>query len=106
MNPNLPTGETMSEGEPTESPMGPEDCVSLSALAMPGDDEQMAAPELGDKVQYTVEGTISRIEGDNAYITREAVNGEPVKGAAPMAPEAPDEMGELRGMAEGMKEEY
>ncbi len=58
--------------------MGNEDCVPLSALGMPDETEQMQSPEEGDPVQYTVEGTISRIEGDNAYVTRTAINGQPV----------------------------
>lgn len=59
---------------------GGEDCVPLSALAMPDADngDQMANPEPGDKVSYTVDGAVTRIEGGNAYVKRDAVNGQPV----------------------------
>ena len=58
-----------------------EDCVSLSSLAMPDPDhgDQMANPAVGDRVTYTVEGTVTRIEGDEAYVKRESVNGQPVQ---------------------------
>jgi hypothetical protein len=57
-----------------------EDCISLDSLAMPDAEngDQMANPEVGDRVQYQVEGTVTRIEGKNAYVKRESVNGEPV----------------------------
>lgn len=87
-----------------------EDCVSLSSLAMPDGEagDQMANPEVGDKVNYQIEGTVTRIEGDNAYVKRESVNGKPVGGEA--AEEEPDpelqaddqERGELGGLAGGM----
>lgn len=86
-----------------------EDCVSLSALAVPGEDEQMESPAVGDKVQYTTEGTITRVEGDQAYVKREAVNGEPVKDVAPQEPAMPAEesdMNDLRSMAEKEPERY
>jgi len=54
------------------------DRVPLSALAVPDEGEQMAPPEPGDKVQYTVEGTVESVEGDQAVVRREAINGEPV----------------------------
>lgn len=82
MTQNQPTGETMSEG----SPMPPEPsampssevCVPLSALASPGEDDQLQTPAVGDRAQFQSEGKISRIEGDNAYVTVESVNGKPV----------------------------
>jgi len=58
--------------------MDSEDCVPVSALASPGEDEQMTTPEVGDIVQYQKEGKITRIEGDNAYVTVQSVNGKPV----------------------------
>lgn len=83
-----------------------EDCVSLKSLAMPDADngDQMANPEVGDKVQYQVEGTVTRIEGENAYVKRDSVNGEPVEGPADGdnedEPDADDqERTELGGMA-------
>lgn len=66
--------------DPNGEEMGNEDCVSLSSLAMPDPEngDQMATPSVGDRVNYTVEGTVSRIEGENAYVKRETVNGQPV----------------------------
>lgn len=82
MMPNLPTDETMSEGSdlpptPAMPPAKMEDCVSLQALAMPDEGERLETPAVGDRVSYQVEGTITRIEGDKAYIAKEAVNGQP-----------------------------
>lgn len=81
--PNLATDETMSEGGPippalSMSPAPMEDSVSLAALAMPNEGEQLETPQIGDRVSYQVEGTISRIEGDRAFVAKEAVNGQPV----------------------------
>lgn len=81
---NKPTGETMSEGSdmPPMAKEGSmdsqEDCVPVSALAQPGEDEQMNPPGIGDVVQYQKEGKVTRIEGDNAYVKVQAVNGKPV----------------------------
>lgn len=49
---------------------------------MPDETEQMQSPEVGDKVQYTVEGTVSRIDGDEAYVKRDTVNGQPINDGA------------------------
>ena len=56
-----------------------EQCVPLMALAMPEEGDQMASPEVGDVVTYTVEGKVTRIEGDMAYVEPETVNGKPVE---------------------------
>lgn len=67
-----------SKDKPGKGAPSAPDCVPLSALNMPDDSEQMQAPEVGDKVQYTVEGTVENITGDNAYIDRTSINGQPV----------------------------
>lgn len=90
--------EEMGEAKPMASM---EDCVPLDALAMPDEAEQMENPAVGDKVQYTVEGTVSRIEGGDAYVTKTAVNGKKVEGKA-AEPEPPDEMAALESEARGM----
>jgi len=54
-------------------------CLPVSALAVDG-----TTPEVGDSVEYTVKGRVSRIEGSEAYVMPETVNGEP----AALAPEA------------------
>lgn len=95
MEPNLPTGETMSEGSPT--PPKPaampssEVCVPLSALASPGEDDQMQTPAVGDRAQVQIEGPISRIEGDNAYIKAESANGKPVTPAEEATHDTPEQ---------------
>jgi hypothetical protein len=73
-------GMGAAEGSMSDS----EVCVPLSALAMPDGEngDQMANPEVGDKVTFTVDGAVTRIEGDNAYVEPEAVNGQPVEGEA------------------------
>lgn len=60
---------------PTE-PDGDEICVPVKSLAMPDESEQMQAPEVGDAVSFTVDGKVTRIEGDQAYVKPESVNGE------------------------------
>jgi hypothetical protein len=90
MMPNMPTGETMSEGsalptmmdEAAERPTGLEQCVPLDALAQPDDEEQLNPPAVGDAVEFTVTGKVSRIEGSMAYVTPETVNGKDVKPSA------------------------
>lgn len=112
MNPNFPTDETLSEGGPVppmpSAPPPAEDAVSLSALAIPGDGERMESPSVGDKVAYQVEGTISRIEGDRAFVTKSAVNGQPCEPDADNAGGAPDQdaddLGKLESDAAAMSQ--
>jgi hypothetical protein len=78
-------------------------CVDLQALAMPDESDQMQPPAVGDKVQANVEGTVSRITGDKAYVTMSAVNGQKVAEAAP----APgDEEANLQQMAASQPDRY
>ena len=85
MTDNKPTGETREEGSdippvPQAKPeaAGMEICVPIDSLAMPGQDEKMNNPGVGDPVQAQVEGTVSRIEGESAYVSVKTVNGKPV----------------------------
>jgi hypothetical protein len=83
-------GATGPPAKPKPSGMAPgELCVPLSALAMPDEGDQLANPEEGDKVTLQVEGKVGRIEGENAYITPETVNGQPVSKEA--EPDAGDQ---------------
>jgi len=112
MNPNLPTGELSQEGidwppvpqDPMASLMGGanEQCVPVAALQQPDDSEQLVTPEVGDAVSYTVEGKISRIEGDKAYVTVETANGKPIADEAEKEPNADDGYAALQQEAEGM----
>jgi len=80
-------------GKDKGSDMGGLDCVPLSALNMPDDQEQMQAPEQGDKVTYSIEGTVEKIEGDEAYVKRESINGQPVQPPSDK-PEQPPQAGD------------
>ena len=56
-------------------------CASLESLSVSG-----TPPSVGDKVEFKTEGTVTRVEGGNAYIEPETVNGSPVmsdQGGAP-----------------------
>ena len=105
MNPNLPTDETFSEGSdmpptpamPAAKPMA-EDCVPVEALAMPDEGDQMQPPAVGDMVNYQVTGKISRIEGNQAYVTRKTVNGQEIHAE----PDADDAGGPSDGDADNM----
>lgn len=102
---NLETGamETplMDEPLPGPAPMAKnEQCVPLDALAMPEEGDEMVAPEVGDPVSYTVEGRVTRIEGDKAYVTPEAVNGKPVEDKAAEPP-----VDEMAGMEQAAAEQ-
>jgi len=57
------------------------DTVSLDALAMPDDQEQMQPPAVGDEVNYQVTGKVVSIQGDVATIAKTSVNGQPVDGS-------------------------
>jgi len=101
MDPNEPTGETMVDNaQPDPAGGGMEMCVPLASLAQPDEGEQMQTPEVGDPVTMTVEGKITRVEGENAYVTPSAVNGREVEQAPASAPM--DEESQLRDMAAGM----
>lgn len=110
MNPNDPTAETLSDGDdsgamgaPTPEPTSPQSgeiCVPLTALAMPDESEAMQPPADGDKVQGNFEATVSRSEGDKAYIKLTSINGEPLASETP-APvdDASGGLGDLQSMA-------
>lgn len=55
--------------------------IPIAALAMPDDQQQMANPEPGDVVTYEVQGKVTRVEGETAYVTPETINGQAVPGA-------------------------
>lgn len=78
MPPATMEGDQAEERGEGEMPMGGmrEVCVPLRALAMPDESEQMEPPAVGDAIQFNGEGKVSRIEGDNAYVTLSAVNGQ------------------------------
>lgn len=113
MDDNMPTGETMNEGSdipPTpnpapkpKAPMGPQISVPLKSLAMPGEDEQMNTPGMGDVVEFHAQGKVASIQGDNAMVALETVNGDPVTPAAAATNDTPgaDEFAQLRQESAG-----
>jgi len=66
---------------------GGEQTVPVRALSVPGEGEELTPPAPGDRVSYTVEGRVSRIDGDMAYVTAESINGEPIEAATEPAGE-------------------
>jgi hypothetical protein len=61
--------------------------VPVNSLAESG-----VPPEEGDKVQFSVEGTVQSVSGSNATLSIDSVNGEPVSEEASETPE--EEQGE------------
>ena len=57
----------------------PEICVPLSALSLPGESGSDVPPAQGDEVDITGKATVSRVEGQYAYLTPTEVNGNPVE---------------------------
>jgi hypothetical protein len=118
---NEPTGETMSEGSDLPgnvTPMqpgpmdkmaatsaGPQVYVPVSAVSQPGEDEHMNAPGVGDVVEFHVQGKIHSIEGDQACVTLESANGEPLTAKAAATSDTqgskPDELAQLREESAG-----
>lgn len=93
----IPDAEDTAEA-PEAAPI--EVAVPLASLAIPDEQENMAAPEVGDKGQAPMEYTVTRIEGENAFITLDAVNGQ--KLGTEKTPTDDDETGQLQQMAAGM----
>ena len=70
------------------NPSGQYTCeVPVNSLAESG-----VPPEQGDKVQYSVEGTVQNISGPTATISIDSINGEPVGEEASETPQ--EEQGE------------
>lgn len=93
-------GQDQGEDEqpPSEIP------IPLAALSQPDDQEQMQTPKQGDSVDFQVTATVSRIEGDCAYVVPSAVNGQPLGDEGDEQTPDPDvqEESDLRQQAQGM----
>lgn len=84
------TDNGADEAAEGEAPMAPgELCVPLAALAQPDEQEQMQPPAPGDKATAQIDYTVTRVEGDNAYITLDGVNGQPINNGSPSDQAAP-----------------
>ena len=107
----MPNDETMNAGGMPPNPDearesgGMEVPVPMEALAMPGEDQKMNNPEIGDPVQMQAEGTVTRIDGSMAFVRVKTVNGKPVDSAAaktanmPQDTDGDNEFSQLRSMA-------
>ena len=93
-----PAPDGMASGSP--SPASTTVTVPLSALASPGEDEQMQTPAVGDLVQFQYEGKIASVQGDNAVVALESVNGKPLTDKAAAThdtqPAGDDEFAQLK----------
>ena len=81
-------------------------CVPAGALQVEGTN-----PEIGDIVDVSISGKVTKIDGDNIYITPETANGEeikPVKSepSKPKRKTAADEENEMRQLAKESDETY
>jgi hypothetical protein len=113
MKPNMPTGETMSEGSafsaggglPPELSGAPAavavtttQVLPVSALAMPDEAEQMEPPKVGDVVNFQVEGKVTAVDGNNATVTLASVNGQAIGEAEDDKAESGNEAESLEGL--------
>jgi hypothetical protein len=74
-------------------------CIPVKALALPGESGEVT-PAAGDEVDFSGTATLTRIEGDKAYLAPKTVNGEQVTTAAPAAEKSlDDEESEMRADA-------
>jgi hypothetical protein len=76
--PDLPEGKDPDGTAQTSSTVTTTDTIPLNALAMPDDQEQMQAPQVGDEVNYQVTGKVVSIDGNTATVQKTSINGEPV----------------------------
>jgi hypothetical protein len=105
MDTTMPMEETPSSGGGGGTTL----TVSVDALAQAGEDDQLETPQVGDKVQASIEGEVLSIEGGKAVVEVTHVNGEEVAEDEPEAAEEPGEeqqFNELKGMAANMPERY
>jgi len=94
-------GQSQDQGADDSGAMDQNEiCVDLDSLSMPDEQEKMQAPEVGDKVQANIEGEVTRIEGNKAYVKMTAVNGQKVDDTA--ASSDADEEASLQAMAQQM----
>ena len=112
-DPPMPPDAAMAGAAPTippdeaEAAGGLEVPVPLEAVAMPGEDDIMNTPSVGDPVQLQAEGKVTRIEGQTAFVSIKSVNGKPVSSEAAKTTDTPpddgsDVMAQLRSEAATM----
>jgi hypothetical protein len=75
-------------------------CVPTSAVSAAGEGEgnDQVAPDVGDSVEVTLGGKVSRVEGGNVYFTPDTANGEPIKAAGDPDAASEDTEGSMDAM--------
>lgn len=53
-------------------------CVPAAAVAASDENGGAVPPGVGDEVEFTVRGNVTRAEGDKVYVTPTSANGEPI----------------------------
>lgn len=69
-------------------------CVPSSAVEAGDEDTgDQVAPSIGDEVEVTLKGKVSRVEGGNVYFTPTEANGQPLGGheSEPMGEDSGDD---------------
>ena len=86
------TMEPMQTEKPIDKtkPSGMEIPVPLDSLSMPGEDDKMNAPAIGDPVQVQAEGTVTKIEGQIAFVSFKSINGKPIDSEAAKTTNTPE----------------
>jgi len=56
-------------------------CVGAEALNLAGETGGAVGPAVGDEVEFSGKGTVTRSEGGEVYFTASEINGQPVMGA-------------------------
>lgn len=97
--PDMPPEAPETGGEPDGDGMAPGLlCVPLEALGQPDEHDQVNTPEVGDKGQASIEYSVAKIEGPNAYLKLDAINGKTIE--EPQGPPTDDaEQAQLSQMA-------
>lgn len=77
-------------------------CVPLKSLALPSEGTGDVSPAVGDEVDVQGTATVTRVEGDKAYLTIKTVNGEAVSAdeGEPGEKSMDAEEGDLRNQAQ------
>jgi len=94
----------VEESSTRAHPVDTEVCVPVSSLASPGEDDMLMNPEIGDLVQFQSEGKVTRIEGDNAYVKVESINGKPMTPEDAKSRDTPEEDGQKQEFASLMQD--
>lgn len=66
-------------------------CLPLKALGLPSEGGGDVAPAVGDEVDISGTARVTRIDGENAYLSPSTINGESVSSSAPAKAKSLDE---------------